>query len=105
MNRLKVAQYIALGATILSVLGLFIDQMGGTIGDSFINFGLLAGMVSYCFGGFGKALKMAGSISKWGILVPFPYKLITIAMGFMFAVLVFLFIPIIPVRKAYKESL
>lgn len=38
MNRLKIAQYIALGATALSVIG-----------------------------GLGTAIKMAGGIAKWGL--------------------------------------
>ena len=104
MNRLKVAQYIALGATALSVIGLMLGstQFGGVL----MSIGFMAGLVSYFFGGLGTAFKMAGKIAKWGwIIAPFPYDIVTFVFSFVIAIFVFLFIPIIPVRKAYKESM
>lgn len=107
MERLKIAQYIALGATICSVVGFITGEMlGMDLGSTLMGIGFIVGMVSYIFGGFGKAIKMAGGIAKWGwCVVPFPYDLLTFIFAFIFAIVVFVFLPIIPVRKAYKESM
>ncbi len=109
MNRLKIAQYIALGATVLSVTGLILvfrssgilSDIGGVIGL----IGVVAGIVSYCFGGLGKAISTAGKIAKWGwLVVPFPFDIVTGICAFIYALAAFLFLPIIPVRMAYKEA-
>lgn len=107
MERLKIAQYIALGATACSVIGFIAGGMNGSgFGSVLMGIGFLVGMVSYIFGGLGKAIKMAGGIAKWGwIVVPFPYDILTFVFAFIFAIIAFLFLPIIPVRKAYKESM
>ena len=107
MNRLKIAQYIALVATALSVIGgLISGLLGSEIGSGFMCLGFLVGLVSYIFGGLGTAIKMAGGIAKWGwIVVPFPYDIMTFIFSFIFAIVVFICLPIIPVRKAYKESM
>ena len=106
MNRLKIAQYIALGATAFSVIGGIIGGMSGSqFGMVLMSIGFIAGLVSYIFGGLGTAIRMAGGIAKWGwIVVPFPYDLMTFFLSFFFAIFAFVFLPIIPVRKAYKES-
>lgn len=105
MNRLKIAQYIALAATALSVIGFIVSNSNSNVGMTMMGLGFFVGLVSYIFGGFGTALKMAGSIAKWGwIVVPFPYDLMTFVFAFIFAVIAFFFLPIIPVRKAYKAS-
>ena len=107
MNRLKIAQYIALGATALSVIGgLFGGLSGSNFGAILMSVGFIVGLVSYIFGGLWTAIKMAGGIAKWGwIVIPFPYDIITFIFSFIFAIAVFVFLPIIPVRKAYKESM
>ncbi len=106
MNRLKIAQYIALTATILSAIGVLLQGFyGSDFGAFLISIGFITGLVSYFFGGFGTAIKMAGKIAKWGwIVVPFPFDLVTFLFSFIFAIYAFAFFPIIPVRKAYKES-
>lgn len=105
MNRFKIAQYIALGATAFSVIGGILVANNVGFGGTLLGFGFLAGLVSYLFGGLGTAVKMAGKIAKWGwLVVPFPYDLTTGALSFIFALFAFVFLPIIPVRKAYKES-
>ena len=105
MKRLKIAQYIAMAATIMSV----ISWMVGThteMGMVLMFFGTLGALVSYLFGGFGTAVKIASKIAKWGwFVVPFPLDIITFIVAFIVTIYVFLFLPIIPVRKAYKESL
>jgi len=111
MNRMKIAQYIALGATACTVIGVIVIVIGGGkissgIGAWMCLIGLAAGLVSYIFGGLGTAIKMAGGIAKWGwIVVPFPYDIMTFIFSFIFAICAFVFLPIIPVRKAYKESM
>lgn len=107
MNRMKIAQYIALGATAVSILGFCLERMGAVeIGMTLTGIGILAGLVSYIFGGLGTAIKMAGGIAKWGwIAVPFPYDLVTVVISFLAALIAFVYFPIIPVRKAYKESM
>lgn len=107
MNRLKIAQYIALGATALSVIGGLLGGMSGSeIGTVLMGLGFVTGLVSYIFGGLGTAIRMAGGIAKWGwIIVPFPYDIMTFVCSFIFAIFAFVFLPIIPVRKAYKESM
>lgn len=107
MNRLKIAQYIALGATAFSVIGgIFGGFSGAEFGSILLGIGFYAGLVSYILGGLGTAIKMAGGIAKWGwFVLPFPYDIMTSILSFFFAIFSFVFIPIIPVRKAYKESM
>lgn len=107
MRNFKLAQTIALGATVLSIAGIIINEgLGINFGEILMMVGFLAGIVSYIFGGFGTALKMAGKIAKWGwFVVPFPYDIMTFILSFIFTVVAFVFVPIIPVRKAYKEAL
>lgn len=106
MNRLKIARYIALGATICSILGFY----GAFVGENsflagFLGIGAVVGIASYFFGGFGKALKMSGKIAMFGwFILPFPIDLISIAFTFIISIFVFFFLPIIPVSKAYNES-
>lgn len=105
MNRLKIAQYIALGATVLSVVGGILSANNVGFGGALLGIGILAGLVSYIFGGLGTAIRMAGRIAKWGwIIVPFPYDIMTFFLSFIFSIIAFVLLPIIPVRKAYKES-
>ena len=107
MKRLMIAQYIAGGATLSTALGFCLLSIWGiNFGSYLMGLGMLAGLVSYCFGGLGKAFSMSASIAKWGwLIIPFPYDLLTFTFAFFFAIIAFLFLPIIPVRKAYKESL
>lgn len=107
MNRFKIAQYIALGATAFSVLGFYLYGVKG-INEAILLLGLgfFVGLVAYLFGGLGKAISMAGKIAFWGWLTfPFPANILAFILTFIFSVLVFLFLPIIPVRKAYKENM
>jgi hypothetical protein len=105
MNRLRIAQYIAAAATIMSVTGFILNHRNIELGEILILLGLLTGLASYLFGGLFKMIGMALEITKVGLLaVPFPYNLVTCPAVFLLAVLAFLFVPIIPVRKAYLES-
>ena len=106
MKRLKIAQYIALVATAMTLIGVYLGGItGSSTGSAVMGIALTVGMVSYIFGGLLSAGKMAGKIAKWGwFVVPFPYDIITFFCAFFVAITVFLFIPIIPIRKAYKES-
>lgn len=106
MKRLKIAQFIALGATLCTVLGVVLGGLNGSqIGSTIMYLGMLVGMISYFFGGFGTAMKMSAGIAKWGwFLAPFPIDIVTFIFAFILAIVVFFFLPIIPVRKAYKNS-
>ena len=106
MEKLKIAQYIALGATALSVIGFILGGMVGLgFGFGLMGLGCIVGIVAYVFGGFGTAVRIAASIAKWGwLVVPFPADIATFAIAFVVSVYVFLFLPIIPIRKAYNES-
>lgn len=106
MNRLEIAQKIALVATILSVGGWFICYVAGLdFGVYIMLVGVLGGFVSYIFGGLHTALKMAFKIAKFGwYIVPFPIDLFTIVISFFIAIVVLIMVPIVPIRKAYKES-
>ena len=71
-----------------------------------MGYGVMAGIVSYFFGGFGTAVRMAGKIAKWGwLIVPFPYDIVTGMVSFFISIMVFIGLPIIPIRKAYKEQM
>lgn len=107
MKRYQIAQYIALGATASTVIGFCLTTMAGiSFGSMLMVIGFIAGIVSYCFGGLLTAIRMAGGIAKFGwFVVPFPYDLITFFFTFFASIMVFIFLPIIPVRKAYKENM
>lgn len=106
MDRLKIAQYVALVATVSLILGIYLTtSTNSNFGASLIGVGFGGGLISYIFGGLGTAIKMAGKIAKWGwIIVPFPLDIATFIFAFFLAIMVFFCLPIIPIRKAYKES-
>ena len=104
MERLEKAQKIAVIATVFSVVGAALSATD--LGAYLKLIGFIAGIAAYIYGGFGTAVRMAGKIAKWGwIIAPFPYDIVTLIASFFYAIFVFIFIPIIPIRKAYKESL
>ena len=108
MNRYVIAQIIALVATILSVIGFILSYKGinNYWGDYMMLFGFALGIVSYLFGGLLTAIKMSAGIAKWGwFLVPFPLDILTFFVCLVLAFIVFIFIPIIPVRIAYKDNM
>lgn len=105
MAKLVMAKRIATVATILNILGIFISGANETIGSIMFFVGIIGAIVSYCFGGFGNVLKVAGAFAKIGwIVAPFPMD-IPIGMATFFGTVVaFLFIPIVPVLKACKDA-
>jgi hypothetical protein len=105
-NRLKIAQIIAAVGTVFSLVGIFLNyQMGVEAGLSLMGLGILAAAAAYLFGGLFTAIRMAGGIAKWGwIVVPFPYDIVTFIVAFILALFAFLFVPIIPVRRAIREQ-
>lgn len=107
MKKIEIAQYIALGATCLTVLGFVLSAtVGGQLSLSMMGYGVMIGIVSYFFGGIKTAVRMAGKIAKWGwLILPFPYDIVTGMVSFFIAIMVFIGLPIIPIRKAYKEQM
>ena len=106
MKRLEIAQYIALGATCMTVLGFVINLATQSRWSmTMCGYGVMIGLISYFFGGIKTAVKMAGKIAKWGwIILPFPYDIVTGLVAFFISIFVFMALPIIPIRKAYKEQ-
>lgn len=107
-NRYTYAQYIAVPATVLSCLGFYQVMGNGTsiIWALMLILGLILSLCAYCLGGLLRAIKSSLSIAKWGwLLVPFPYCLATLPFAFLFAMIAFFLMPIIPIRKAYKENM
>ena len=107
MKRIEIAQYIAVGATCLVVISFILAKItGANFFVSLMGLGVMGGMVSYFFGGFGTAVRMSGKIAKWGwLILPFPYDIMTGIVALIFSIMIFIFVPIIPVRKAYKEQM
>lgn len=109
-KRYQIAQIIALAATGLSLLGwiLYFAKTPNAIsnfGMILSSIGFVAGVVSYCFGGLLTALKSAWKIATVGWLItPFPIDIFTGLMTFFIGIFVFMYFPILPVRKAYKEN-
>ena len=110
-SRYTYAQYIAVAATIMNILGIIVLNIAKgsdtvtVIGALLIMLGIVLALCSYCLGGLWTAIKAALGIAKWGwFLVPFPYDLATGLIAFIFALAVFFLIPIIPVRKAMKNQ-
>ena len=67
MKRLEIAQYIALGATCMTVLGFVINLATQSRWSmTMCGYGVMIGLISYFFGGIKTAVKMAGKIAKWG---------------------------------------
>lgn len=65
VDRLKIAQYIALAATLLSIIGSILGAWSGsTVGSCFLSAGFITALVSYIFGGFGTAVSAALNIAK-----------------------------------------
>lgn len=106
MKRLEIAQYIALGATCMTVLGFVINLATQSRWSMMMcGYGVMIGLISYFFGGIKTAVKMAGKIAKWGwIILPFPYDIVTGLVAFFISIFVFMALPIVPIHKAYKEQ-
>lgn len=106
MNRYEIgykAALIGLGITIVCFLlaGIFHARFFSDVAA----IGILLGLSSYLFGAFKYAIKMAAGIAKWGwLIMPFPIDLFTFTVAFIYAMILFIFFPIIPARKAYKEN-
>jgi hypothetical protein len=104
MKKIQIAQYIAIVSTVLSIIGYFLSQVSNA-GRGLMELGLLVAIIAYIFGGFKNALQMSWSIAKKGwYLVPFPLDILAVMITFVLAIFIFFYLPIIPIRKAYKEE-
>ncbi len=105
MKRTKIALYIALGATALTFLGIILLSNNLEFGLVPFVAGLIGAIVSYFFGGFLTALRISWKIATIGwFITPFPIDIFTFIATFIFGIYMFLFLPIIPVGKAYWDS-
>lgn len=110
-DRYDYARYLAIAATVSNLAGIFLFckfsaepnvlQLMGALG---IFVGLAMTLCAYCLGGLWTALKSALSIAMWGLIaVPFPFCLVAAPVSFVFAALVLILVPVIPVSKALQE--
>lgn len=105
MTKLVMAKKIATVSTILNIIGLFISSVYEPIGTALLFIGIIGAIVSYSYGGFGNVIKAAGAIAKIGwIVAPFPMDIPVGLATFFGTIMACLFIPIIPVKKAFKEA-
>ena len=105
MKRLKIAQYIAVGATALSVIAAIVGT-NTEVGNALMVFGVLGALVSYLLGGFRTAAEMASKAAGWAWdIFPFPLDFAMFIGVFILIIGVLVFLPIIPIRRAYKERL
>ncbi len=106
MNRFKIALIIAGVATVLDVVGLIINQLFAGRGEAVLAIGVVIGLISYLFAGLFTALRMAKKIGGLGfIFAPFPVSIITGLMTIALAFIALLFIPILPIFRAYRENM
>lgn len=120
MNRIKIAKILSLIATFFSVGGCIVfiliglaNLKGGQAAEAYAadeyaamyvissSLGVILGIVSYCFCGFGKAIRLPLSMAKWclrhGIAV-------FVLPAFLIGIYVPILLPAIPVFKAAKEK-
>lgn len=107
MERLKKAQIIALVASVLSIIGFILTMNKvGRVADMFLIPGFLLSLVSYLFGGFGKAIKYMLSIAKIPLSIfVLPLNIFFALFSMLLSFVFFVFVPIIPVRGAYRKAL
>lgn len=104
MNKYKMAQNIAVTGMIIAGIGLLMSESNRD-GIDIMLIGVFIGWVSYFFAGFKTALKLAFSmVTKGWLYVPFPFDLMVFLFMIEIAILMVVLLPIIPIRKAYKES-
>ena len=69
MKRLEIAQYIALGATCMTVLGFVINLATQSRWSmTMCGYGVMIGLISYFFGGIKTAVKRAGSFCRFRMI-------------------------------------
>ena len=97
-NRVLIGLALSVLATGLTLFGLFGGHPDGQ-GMMYLALAFFTAIPAYILGGgFGKALKAAGKLAKFGwLIIPFPYDLITgfmtlIIAGFLFFCAPFFFV-------------
>lgn len=106
LKRLQLAQIVALASTAIFILSFAVSNVLGaeSLGGIVFCIGLVLAIVSYVMGGIMVSLRMGLNIMKWGLIIlPFPSAILSLFLSVPLAILVSIFIPIIPVRKAYLE--
>ena len=113
MNRTKLAMIISGAATTSILLGNIIllavkpgsQSLLSEVSWALILGGLLAGIVSFFFRGFGQVFGIAWRIARWGfIAVPFPINLFAVIVTFLVAFFVLFLIPIVPVAVSVRRA-
>ncbi|MBD9228971.1 MAG: hypothetical protein EGQ41_08815 [Clostridiales bacterium] len=106
MKRLQIAKNIATLATICSVSGLLLQffLLSSTIPKILWYVACILGITSYCFGGFLNMIKLVEgfAVAGWHC-APFIYRCVTVPAAIVLGCMVFIFLPIIPVKMTYDE--
>lgn len=107
MKRITIARNIAAVATTFTVFGFILSTLGIHVGEDIGILSIMAGLLSYIFGGLGTALKSAWKIAAtgWYIIPIFPIDIFTFVITFGVAIIIFVYAPIIPVMMAYKQQM
>lgn len=99
-NRSLIGLGVAIVATCLTLVGLFSPGH-----ETMLAFAFMLAFPAYILGGgFGRALKTAGKLAKFGwFIVPFPYDLVTGVVTLMFSVISFCFVPAVFVLGSFLD--
>lgn len=105
MNRFSIAIIIAIVGMVCFGLGVLLSYMGAESVAEVLGYGgIIIGLISYIFAGFVTAIKVALKIGMWGfIILPLPFSLMSGALSIFFALVAFIFLPIIPILMARSQ--
>ncbi len=102
MTRMKIAEVMALVATVVAIIGLVLLSKKANGANTVMGIGFILSIATYICGGFGTAVKMSWNVAKWGwVFFPFPISVLAFVVTLGFGVYAFLFLPVIPVTKAF----
>lgn len=106
MKRLQIAKTIATIATTCTVIGglLRFFAINENMSNIFLYAACTLGCVSYFFGGIVNMMRYLKGFAVFGwYCAPPLYKMFTVLAAIFAGTVVFMFLPIIPVKKTYDE--
>lgn len=106
MKKMTIARNVAIVATCIIALSVIITPTNFNLGDRLGVIGFFAGILSYILGGIGSALKKVWGIAVkgWYLIPIFPIDVLFFLMSLGVAVMIFVYVPIIPIMMSYKEK-
>ncbi|MCR4902623.1 MAG: hypothetical protein K6A23_07185 [Butyrivibrio sp.] len=104
LKRVKIGLIIAAITSVISIIGY--TATNNNLSTILMLVSLIGSLVSYIIGGgFMNALSWGVKIGKIGwIIMPFPVDIVTGLTASLFAILVFLFLPVIFVLLSYFQT-